>query len=143
MTQQRDPAGSDHSQDALLAERYGRRSFSRKTVVLLAVLTPIAAAIVVMVAWAGFDQASPDVQSSQVTFEVVDEHTARTSVEVQLKDGVEAECRVRALAADKTAVGDLAFTPVDGRNDVEIRTERRATSVELLGCTTEDQNRPR
>ena len=62
---------------------------------------------------------------------------------VQLEDGVEASCRVRALAEDKTAVGELAFTPVDGVNEVVIRTERRATSVEKLGCTSPDQPRPR
>jgi len=55
----------------------------------------------------------------------------------------DASCRVRALAEDKTAVGELAFTPVDGVNEVVIRTERRATSVEKLGCTAPDQPRPR
>ena len=50
---------------------------------------------------------------------------------------------MRALAEDKTAVGELAFTPVDGVNEVVIRTERRATRVEKLGCTSPDQPRPR
>ena len=37
----------------------------------------------------------------------------------------------------------VSFTPQQGAQDVEIRTERRATSVDLIGCTTPDQLRPR
>ena len=54
-----------------------------------------------------------------------------------------ASCRVRAFAEDHTTVGEISFTPAQGRNDVEIRTERRATSIDLIGCTTPDQERPR
>lgn len=143
MNQQRDQRRDTLAQDPVLAERYGKRAFSRRTLVALAVTTPIIVVIAVMGAWAGLDSASPEVKSNQLTFEIVDEHTARTTVQVRMDDDVEAECRVRAIAADKTSVGDLAFTPVPGRNDVVVRTERRATSVEHIGCTTEDQNRAR
>ena len=54
-----------------------------------------------------------------------------------------ARCVVRALADDHSVVGEVAFTPVDGRNEVVIRTERRATSADLVGCTAEGQSRPR
>ena len=61
-------------------------------------------------------------------------------------DDVDATCLVRAFAEDHTVVGELSWTP-DGEaqqsDEVSIRTERRATSVELVGCTTEDQSRPR
>ena len=46
-----------------------------------------------------------------------------------------ASCLLRAIAEDHTTVGEVAFEPVDGRNEVSVRTERRATSVELVGCT--------
>ena len=61
-------------------------------------------------------------------------------------DDVEATCRLRAFAEDHTTVGELAFTPdpdAGRRQVVEIRTERRATSVESLGCTADGQKRPR
>ena len=93
--------------------------------------------------WTAWFHGSPDVRSEVVTFDVTSDHQVEARVDVQLADGVEASCRVRALAEDKTAVGELAFTPVDGPNEVVIRTERRATSVEKLGCTSPDQPRPR
>ena len=80
---------------------------------------------------------------SSPAYDVAGEHAATAVVEVALDDGADASCRVRALAEDHSIVGELAFTPTDGRNDVEVRTERRATSVELIGCTTPDQQRPR
>ena len=76
-------------------------------------------------------------------YDIAGEHAATAVVEVSLDEGVDASCRVRALAEDHSIVGELAFTPTDGRNEVDVRTERRATSVELVGCTTPDQQRPR
>ena len=54
-----------------------------------------------------------------------------------------ASCTLRAFAEDHTVVGELVFVPEDGRSDQDVRTERRATSVELLGCTAPGQNHPR
>ena len=62
---------------------------------------------------------------------------------MSLEDDVVASCTLRAFADDHTTVGELAFEPVDGRNEVTVRTERRATSVTLLGCTAPGQPRPR
>jgi hypothetical protein len=65
-------------------------------------------------------------------------------IEVAIRaDDITATCRVRAFAEDHTVVGEVSFTPEQGRNDVEVRTERRATSVESVGCTTPGQPRPR
>ena len=66
---------------------------------------------------------------------MVDDGSASAVVTVSLDDDVVASCRIRAFAEDHTTVGELAFEPVDGRNEVTVRTERRATSVTLLGCT--------
>jgi hypothetical protein len=62
-------------------------------------------------------------------------------------DDVRANCLVRAFGEDHTVVGELNFE-VAGRSgasnhDVTVRTEREATSVELIGCTSDDQSRPR
>ena len=60
---------------------------------------------------------------------------------------VSASCLLRAFSADHSVVGELNFK-VAGESGttlrkVTLRTEREATSVELIGCTTADQRRPR
>jgi hypothetical protein len=43
-------------------------------------------------------------------------------------------------------VGELSFTPEYGADqplEETVRTERRATSLELIGCTAPGQSRPR
>jgi len=135
--------------DSSLADRYGAPSRARQRVVIAAsgVLG------VVFVAWLGWTalfHGDPEVSSDIVTWSIEDEHTATAEVDVRLSDDdAEATCVLRAYAEDHTVVGELAFQ-VDtaalengSRLDQEIRTERRATSVELVGCTTHDQQRPR
>jgi hypothetical protein len=125
-----------------LTDRYGAPArWRRPAAVGLAVVLAVVG--LTWLAWTAWFHGSPDVRSEVITFEVTSDHEVETRVDVQLEDGVEASCRVRALAEDKTAVGELAFTPVDGVNEVVIRTERRATTVEKLGCTSPDQPRPR
>jgi hypothetical protein len=98
----------------------------------------------VWLAWVVWIQANPAVQSTERNFTIVDEHLAVAHVEVTLADdAVDPTCRIRALAADKQPVGEVQFTPVDGDNEVEIRTERKATAVELIGCLAEGQKSPR
>ena len=79
---------------------------------------------------------------------MVDTHSATASVAVRTADeDVKASCLVRAVGADHSVVGELNFvvTGVKGtvNRDVTLRTEREATSVEMVGCTTKDQSRPR
>lgn len=125
-----------------LTDRYGAPArWRRPAVVGLAVVLAVVG--LTWLGWTAGFHGSPDVRSEVVTFDVTSDHQVEARVDVQLEDGVEASCRVRALAEDKTAVGELAFAPVDGPNEVVIRTERRATSVEKLGCTSPDQPRPR
>lgn len=126
-----------------LAERYGSPSRWRRpvTVALAAVLAVVA---LTWLAWTAWFHGTPEVRSEVVTFEVTSDYEVAARVDVVLGDpDVDARCRVRALAEDKNAVGELVFTPVEGANDVVIRTERRATSVEKLGCTAPGQPRPR
>jgi hypothetical protein len=85
-----------------------------------------------------------------VTFTVDNEHqvTARVDVRIDEED-VAATCLLRAIAEDHTVVGELHFDVTaadlaDGHVlEQVIRTERRATSVDPVGCTTADQSRPR
>ncbi len=105
-------------------------------------------------AWTTVVHSNPRVSSELVTFDVVDDHTAVATVQVQLSDDLAAglrdgtagaSCTLRAFAEDHSTVGELTWTPGPGSGSTEltIRTERLATSVEGLGCTTESQPRPR
>ena len=131
------------SQPTDLADRYGAPAPWRRRAVLAGCVV-VVAAFLGWLGWTIWDQSTPQVRSEIVGYEVVDEHRATATVEVRLADdGVAASCTLRAYAEDHTVVGELVFTPEDGRSDQDVRTERLATSVELLGCTAPGQSRPR
>ncbi|HYH33921.1 MAG TPA: DUF4307 domain-containing protein [Nocardioides sp.] len=125
-----------------LADRYGAPSPARRWLGL-AVVGVLVAASLAWLAWTSWFHATPAVHSELVGYQVVDDHRARATVSVAVEDGVSASCVVRAVAADHMTVGEVAFEPVDGRNEVTLRTERRASAVTLTGCTAEGQPRPR
>lgn len=134
---------------AVLDDRYGRRRPRRR----LLLIGASAALFVVFggwLAWVIWDSSTPEVESDLVGWEVVDDHSATARVDVRLRDrNVEATCKLRAYAEDHTNVGELTFavpgpdTEDSGLIEVTIRTERKATSVERVGCTTATQKRPR
>ena len=133
-----------------LDERYGSaRRWQRPVTIAVAAL--LAGVGLGWLAWTAWYHSTPDVESELISYDVVGDHETTARVEVTLGDGlrgdrggdVAATCRLRAFAEDRTTVGELAFTPVDGLNDVVVRTERRATSVEEVGCTAPGQDRPR
>ena len=125
-----------------LAERYGGPSAARRRLAVVA-LGLVVAALAGWLVWTTLFHASPAVASELVAYDVVDENRTTAVVTVSLEEGVVASCTLRALADDHATVGELAFEPVDGRNDVTIRTERLATTVTLIGCTGPGQPRPR
>jgi hypothetical protein len=133
------------SQDSL-QDRYGAPAPWRRRA-LVAACTVLALVFLGWLGWTIWERATPDVESSMVGFEVVDEHTASARIDVRLADAdVRASCRLRAYADDHTVVGERSITPVFGEDQplsVEVRTERRATSVELIGCTAPGEPRPR
>lgn len=133
--------------NGLQAERYGRPSPARRHT-LIAVAGAVCGVALSWLAWVVWSQSTPLVQSSLRTYDVVSTHRADASVLVKTRDeGVEASCQVRAFGADRTAVGQRTFrvTGVRGTSVrlVQVRTEREASSVELVGCTANGQNRPR
>jgi Domain of unknown function (DUF4307) len=132
-----------------LADRYGAPSPARRR----AVIAGSGVLGLVFLAWLGWTalfHGDPEVSSDMVTWAIESDHVATAEVDVRIDgDDVEATCVLRAFAEDHTVVGELSF-PVDAAAldggstlEQEIRTERRATSVELVGCTTPDQERPR
>ncbi len=127
-----------------LADRYGAAAPWRRRV-LLGASVVLAAAFLGWLGWTIWAQSTPDVESTMVGYDVVGEHEVTATVRIELgDDDVDATCLLRAFAEDHTIVGELSFTPTaSGRTEQTVRTERRATSVELMGCTTPDQSRPR
>jgi len=129
-----------------LAERYGAPSPRRRRL-LLAVSAVVVLVFAAWVAWAVYEHATPQVTSELETFSVEDDHSVTAVLLVTLDDAdVRASCTLRAYAEDHTTVGELTFTPDPsrGRRQVQtIKTERRATSVEKVGCTAPGQDRPR
>jgi hypothetical protein len=100
--------------------------------------------------WTALFHGDPQVSSELVTFTVDDEHQVTARVDVRIDDeDVVATCLLRAIAEDHTVVGEVHFdvTAADLEDghvlEQVIRTERRATSVDQVGCTTADQPRPR
>jgi hypothetical protein len=126
-------------QDPRIAQRYAAQpsTWPRVFAVIGAVLVVSLGGWFV---WAVWVHATPSVTSSLVTWQIVDEHTATATLEVDLDaDAENPSCLLRAYAEDHTVVGDAPFRPEDGRNEVSIRTERMATSVEKIGCTADNQ----
>ncbi|WP_372736570.1 DUF4307 domain-containing protein [Nocardioides sp.] len=133
------------SQDTL-SQRYGVPADSRRPtlIVVALVLTVVFGG---WLTWVIIDVTQAPVTSKLETFSILDDSTVTATLVVILADrDVEATCRLRALAEDHSTVGELAFTPdpdAGSRQVVEIRTERRASAVQSLGCTAPGQPRPR
>ena len=130
-----------------MAGRYGDQTPRRRRAVILAsgVVGVLALA---WLAWAGWSQSTPDVESNLQSFEVVDSHSVEATVVVDIRsEDVTANCLLRAVGTDHSVVGERNFEVTGdsgaSRHAVTLRTERKATSVELIGCTSPDQSRPR
>jgi hypothetical protein len=129
-----------------IAQRYGAPAPWRRRA-LVSASVALAVVFLVWLAWSVYEHATPQVTSELETFSVDDDHTVTAVLVVSLDSSdVKASCTLRAYAEDHTTVGELTFTPdpSKGRRQVQtIRTERRATSVESIGCTAPGQDRPR
>ena len=129
-----------------LAQRYGAPAPWRRRALVIASVA-LALVFLTWLAWSVYEHATPQVTSELETFSVDDDHTVTAVLVVSLDSSdVKASCTLRAYAEDHTTVAELAITPdpSKGRRQVQtIRTERRATSVEKIGCTAPGQDRPR
>jgi Domain of unknown function (DUF4307) len=131
-----------------LGERYGTVRDSRRRV-LVAIAVLLAGACLSWVAWVVLEHGRPLVQSDLVGFETLDDHKIAATFAVVRRDAdVEAACLLRAVAADHTVVGELDVTVGPGGDTAQtlvrsVRTERAATSVDVVGCTAEGQTRRR
>ncbi|HWJ12038.1 MAG TPA: DUF4307 domain-containing protein [Nocardioides sp.] len=129
-----------------LARRYGAPSPGRR-VATLVLAGVVAAGFLGWLLWAMLFHSNPEISSEEIGHEVLDDHTATIRVQIEIDDDIdEPECALRAISHDKAVVGETTFSPDPDQGpvyEVEVRTERRATTVEWLGCKAPGQPRYR
>jgi len=131
-----------------LSSRYGSKRSPLARMIAWALIVALVVGGGGYVIWGLVFHSNPDVRSRLLTFDVVDEHTTTANLNVVRADqDTQASCRLQALAANHAVVGEVDVPVTRGPEQqvlqVEIRTEREATSVASLGCTTAEQPRPR
>ena len=131
-----------------LAQRYGTsRPLQRRLIITLVVF--VAAAGLGWLIWVILYHGRPPVRSELVSFQVNGQHSSEATLTVVRRTAdVEASCLLRAQAEDHSIVGELNFTidssePLTTTLTRSIRTERKATSVQLLGCVSDGQTQRR
>lgn len=129
-----------------LNARYGRAGRRRRPLVIGGLGIVVLAGLVWLV-WAAWVQSNPAVTSQLQGFDIVSATSAKATMTVDRTKSVEASCRLQAKAADFSIVGELTVTvPADAPRHqvlpVALTTQRSATTVVLVGCTTADQHRP-
>ncbi len=130
-----------------VSTRYGRTNpVARRIFAVISIL--FVSLALVWLAWAMWFQSTPDVQSDLQGFDIISDHATRARIVVELDSPeIKANCLVKALGADHSTVGEVNFkvTGTTKRmvHTIDIRTERRTNAVELVGCSTERQQRPR
>jgi len=131
--------------DARLDERYGRRPPSpHRRRAAVAGVAALAVAGLAWVVWAGTGLASRETVTHQVVgFSAPTDTEVGLTFQVTKDPGATARCDVRALAQDFTTVGWLTIDIGPAQRDVvqrevEIRTQQRAVSAEVMGCELVD-----
>jgi hypothetical protein len=114
---------------------------------IIAGVAVVAAAGLAWLAWAAIVGSNPPVTSRLLGFEITSPTSAKATIQVDRTKSTEASCRLQAKAADFSIVGELTLTvPADSPRHqtlpATLTTQRAATSVVLIGCTTADNPRP-
>ncbi len=140
------PAVPTGSQSAALDARYGRTGRSRRPL-LLGIVGTLALVALVWLLWVAFISSNPPVASRLLGFKITSSTSATATIQVDRTKSVEAQCRLQAKAADFSIVGEITVTvPADSPRqqsiDATLTTQRAATAVVLVGCTTADAQRP-
>jgi uncharacterized protein DUF4307 len=136
-----DPSATD------LDARYGRTRRGRRPMIL-GIVGVLALTGLVWLLWAAFVQSTPPVSSRLLGFTITSPTSATATIQVDRSKNVEANCRLQAKAADFSIVGEVTLkVPADSPRrqslDATLTTQRDATAVVLVGCTTANAHRPR
>jgi hypothetical protein len=131
-----------------LTQRYGRRRSRTARVVALLLVAGLVLSSGAYLVWVLSARVDPEAQGDIVSYDVRSDHVtvARLQV-VRETQSTEATCILSAVATDGSVVGELTVPVTDGPVrqvvEVELRTERRATTVMTNGCTTPGQPQAR
>jgi hypothetical protein len=136
-----DPSATD------LDARYGRTRRARRPLVL-GIIGTLALTGLVWLLWVAFVQSTPPVSSRLLGYTITSPTSATATIQVDRDKDVEASCRLQAKAADFSIVGEVTLTiaadsPRRQSLEATLTTQRDATAVVLVGCTTADAHRPR
>lgn len=129
-----------------LAARYGTPNRSRRAVIAVAV--GLCALGLGWLTWATALNITPDVSSALIGFTTNSNQQMTVKVQVsRTETTTPATCLLQALAEDHSVVGEVTVPVVSGPKkqtlQVTIRTVARGVAVNLIGCTTPSQSRPR
>ncbi|GAA1604490.1 hypothetical protein GCM10009789_68080 [Kribbella sancticallisti] len=140
------PAARTDAASTDLDARYGRTGRSRKPLVL-GIIATLSLVALVWLLWVALLQSNPPVSSRLLGFTITSPTSAKATIQVDRTESVEASCRLQAKAADFSIVGELTVTvaadsPRQQSIESTLTTQRAATAVVLVGCTTADAHRP-
>jgi hypothetical protein len=142
------PAVRTDAASADLDARYGRTGSARgRKPLVLGVIGILAAVALAWLLWVAFIASNPPVSSRLLSYHITSSTSATATIQVDRSKSVDASCRLQAKAADFSIVGELTVTvPADSARqqsiDATLTTQRAATAVVLVGCTTADAHRP-
>lgn len=134
-------------QTTRLADRYGTGS-TRGRLAIIVATTIVAGAGLGWLIWAAWFHANPAAQGGVLGFTVTGDHSVSVTVQAKLRRDVDqASCVLTAYALDHANVGerevrithDGSWKRTGGttvERIVTLKTERRATAVELTNCRT-------
>ncbi|MET9803959.1 DUF4307 domain-containing protein [Streptomyces sp. NPDC006368] len=122
--------------------RYGRSADARADRKLKIAGAVLGAGLLAMVGWFGYDYiAGQQVSAEMIKFDVSAPDRVAVHLEVRKDKAATGYCTLRALAEDGSEVGrkEVRFDGAADRIDevVTVRTTAKATSAQLLGCTSD------
>ncbi|MGW1837115.1 DUF4307 domain-containing protein [Streptomyces sp. BBFR2] len=129
--------------DGLPEGRYGRSSGGKGDRGLKITGGVLGVVLLGVVAWCGISYISGEKLSGRViTWETVSDSAVEVHLEVVKDEDAKGVCTLRSVSADKAEVGRKDVT-IDQRGKqidtvVTVRTTGRATTAELVGCSSPD-----
>jgi hypothetical protein len=123
--------------------RYGRSASARSDAhadrTLKTVGAVLGAGLLALIAWLGVSyMSSQQVSGELIKFKIVSDKAVEVHLEVRKDADTPGVCTIRAQSEDTSDVGwkDMRFDERESRVDKvgTVRTTRRATAVELIGC---------
>jgi hypothetical protein len=122
-----------------MRERYGT-DHPRRRIVLVVATTVLAMVFLAWVVWVAIFHGDPAIDSKVTSYDVVNAHQVNVQLDTRFRDAkTKGTCLVRATASDHSIVGELNLTAAQlralGHRWIPIRTERRATTAEVVRCT--------